>query len=474
MNKLSEKQKVLAIGGAALGVCLLAGGGVWWAQGLIDEVEQSILAKRTDIAAAEQKIAKIPTAETEVIILRENLDEYVKILPETQGLNDFVKMLNQFEQQSGIQTVMFQPGRPNRQAGRNVERFTRIDYVYEMQATLWQFIKFINEIENYERFVAITDFNIAQVAARDIRVRNGGQVHSIKLTMETYTYNDQSSGQDVAIPDYVDKKEMLREEIFKRMQMIRIDKYEHRGERGRRDIFVDPREREGGPDGPPIEQQRALIERYLSELGNLKKLQKQLQQPDLTIFDKFAKQRELEQGIEKLRVAVADVSAKSQVTAPQLRIRWVKEIVEPLADLYSMGAAAETLARTDPFLAATEMSALIDTMKTLADQGDLEGADARFEAIAPKLLVPESDPRYQLAVQAKALHLRVKTAMEFEKLDLQVQGILVNHNGGRSGLLLNGVVFEEGEYVSDDLMLSRVEEEQVWFVFRGLTLIRTL
>ena len=41
-------------------------------------------------------------------------------------------------------------------------------------------------------------------------------------------------------------------------------------------------------------------------------------------------------------------------------------------------------------------------------------------------------------------------------------------------MLLNGNVFEEGEYISDELMLRRVEEEQVWFVFRGLTLIRTL
>ena len=473
MSKFTEKQKLLTIGGSALAVCLMAGGGVWWATDLITEVEESIAAKRVQIAAAEQKIARIPAAETEVIVLRENLDEYVKILPAEQGLNDFVKMLNQFEQQSGIQTSSFQPGRAKRHVGGKVERFTRIDYVYEMQATLWQFIKFINEIENYERFVAITDFTISQVNAREAVIRNGEQVHSIKLTMETYTYNDQGSGQEVEIPDYVDKKEMLREEIFKRMQMIRIVKSEHRGSRGRRDTFVDPREREGGADGPPIEQQRALLERYLMELGNLYGLQELLQQPDLSIFDKFAKQRELEQGIEKLRIAVAEISAKNHLTAPQLRLRWVKEVVEPLADL-QVNPDPVPGPQADPYLSAAEMAALIDTMTTLADEGDLEGADVRFEAIAPKLLVPESDSRYPLAVQAKALHLRVKAAMDFDKLELQVQGILVNHSGGRSGLLLNGVVFEEGEYVSDDLMLSRVEEEQVWFVFRGLTLIRTL
>ena len=47
--------------------------------------------------------------------------------------------------------------------------------------------------------------------------------------------------------------------------------------------------------------------------------------------------------------------------------------------------------------------------------------------------------------------------------------------GGRAvNTPVDGDVFEEGEYISDDLMLRRVEEEQVWFVYRGLTLIRTL
>ena len=55
-----------------------------------------------------------------------------------------------------------------------------------------------------------------------------------------------------------------------------------------------------------------------------------------------------------------------------------------------------------------------------------------------------------------------------------VQGVVVNGDRGSSGILLNGEVFEEGEYVQDDLLVKRVETEQIWFVFRGLTLVRTL
>lgn len=477
MAKLTEKQKMLAVGGAALGLCLIAGAGVLWANGLIDELEQTIEQKRGEIAAAEQKITKIPGTEKEVVILRENLGEYVKILPEDQGLEDFVKMLNQFEQSSGIQTINFQPSRPARKDGKDgkvVERFERIEYQYELTATLWQFMKFINSIENYERLVSITDYAITPVRAREAETREGDVVHSIKLTMETYTYNPASTGQDVTIPDYNDKKDLLREEIVKRMQPIRLDRYEHRGSRGRRDIFVDPREREGQAEGAPVEEQRAILERYLGEVQRLRAVSTKLAKPDLTIFDQFTFERELKEGLTKLDEAVQEVAQKQQITSPSLRQRWVKEVVEPLTDMKGTRSGANEREMRDPYLSAEEMQQLVDSMSQLMTEGDLQSASDRFEAISPRLLVPESDPRYSLAVAAKVLHVRVKTAIDFSALDLKIQGVVVNHEGGRSGVLLNGNVFEEGEYVSDELMLRRVEEEQVWFVFRGLTLIKTL
>lgn len=473
-NKMTEKQKMMAVGGVALGVCLVAAGGVYWASGLIEELEQTIAQKKTDIAACEQKIAKIPATEKEVVILRENLGEYVKILPEEQGLEDFVKMLYQFEQSSGIQTINFQPGRPARKNDKQVERFERIEYQYELTATLWQFLKFINSIENYERLVAITDYSIARLNEREPVMRDGDTVHTIKLTMETYTYNPSSSGQEVTIPDYNDKKDQLREEIVKRMQPIRIDKYEHRGPRGRRDIFVDPREREGQAEGAPVEEQRAILEKFLGEVQRLKAVSQKLAKTDLTIFDQFTFDRELKEGIAKLEEQVAEVNGKQQITSPQVRQRWIKEVLEPLADMKAAGGGKREGETRDPYLSGDEMQQLVDSMTQLLGEGDLQSASDRYEAIAQRLLVPESDPRYSMAVTAKALHVRVRTAMEFSQLELKIQGVVVNHDSGRAGLLLNGNVFEEGEYISDELMLRRVEEEQVWFVFRGLTLIKTL
>jgi hypothetical protein len=105
--------------------------------------------------------------------------------------------------------------------------------------------------------------------------------------------------------------------------------------------------------------------------------------------------------------------------------------------------------------------------------GQLDQAKARYEAVATRLAVPASDTRHDLVVQAKSWHVKAVTALDFKALDLKIQGVVVNR-GGRSGVLVNGETYEEGDYVSDDLLVKMVEEEQVWFVFRGLTLVRTM
>jgi len=87
--------------------------------------------------------------------------------------------------------------------------------------------------------------------------------------------------------------------------------------------------------------------------------------------------------------------------------------------------------------------------------------------------VPDDDARYRLAVDAKSWHHKATTALDFKGLELSVQGVVVN-GAGTSGVLLNDEVFEEGDYIDADLLVKRVEEEQVWFVFRGLTLVRTM
>ena len=473
MANWTQKKQLIAILGSAAGVCLLAAGGVYHAQGLIDEIDQQVAQKKEAIAAAERKIAQIPELEKDVIILRENLDEYVKILPDTKELTAFVRMLQQFERQSGIlgTGLIKRNVRPTKGS-----TFTPIQYTYEMTATLWQFLKFVNLIENYERFVSITDFSIAAGGSggRNDEMRDGDVVHSVKLTIETYTYNGKAAGKEVEIPDYSAQREALREEIWKRMQAIKIEKYEHRGHQGRRDIFVDPRERgDQRTDGPSPAEQRALVEKYVTEVGRLREMLQRMRKPDTTLFEQYALEKGLREGLDKLAGEVD--SDETRLSYAPYKLRWAKEVVMPLEDLRQqiVDVAKAEPKRVDPFLPKAEIEQLVAEMVRECNNGQLEEAKTRYESVANRLAVPQSDPRYEIAVAAKAWHHKASTAIDFKGMDLRIQGVVVNRSG-RSGVLMNGETYEEGDYVSDDLLVKLVEEEQVWFVFRGLTLVRTM
>ena len=473
MQNWTQKKQLMTITGGAVAICALAACGVWYAKGKIEELNLQIEAKRLEIVAAEAKIAQIPEVERDVIVLRENLDQYVKILPDTKELNAFVRMLNQFERQSGIVgTGLVQK---TSRGSKATDRFVAIEYTYEMTATLWQFIKFMNLVENYERFISITDFSIQTgMKGKAEELRDGDVVHSIKLTMQTYTYNGKSGGKEVAIPDYAAQRDALREEIWKRMQAIKIEKYEHRGNQGRRDILVDPRERgDVRGDGPSPAEQRSLVERYIQEVARLREMLVRMRKPETTLFEQYALEKGLREGLDKVGTEAA--SDEGRLSYAPYRLRWAKEVVAPLEDLRKQvqDAATADLKRQDPFLPQQDMETLVAEMARDCNNGLLEEARNRYETVSTRLAVPPDDPRHDLAVLAKAWHVKATTAIDFKSMDLKVQGVVVNRSG-RSGVLLNGEVYEEGDYVSDELLVKLVEEEQIWFVFRGLTLVRTM
>ena len=155
------------------------------------------------------------------------------------------------------------------------------------------------------------------------------------------------------------------------------------------------------------------------------------------------------------------------------RLRWSQEVITPLELLRDYGPEIEAKPEADPYLAAGEITTLVNQMTDDCNNGQLEQARQRFESVQERMAVPAEDERHPLAVEARTWYHKASTALDFKGLDLNVQGVVVN-GIGRSGVLLNGEVFEEGDYVADDLLVKMVEEEQVWFVFRGLTLVRTM
>lgn len=480
MAKLDEKKKMLVVGGVALAISLLAVGGTWWAYGLIDEEQAAIAADEKLVEAAEAKIAKIEAAEKEVIILRENLDSYVKILPDDKDLEEFNRMLYKFVVQSGCE---LREVKPTRTAGRgkNAEQFEKTEYVCELTGSLWSLLKFLSLVENYERFVSVTGFTISSSSSGPGAAKpssDGETVHGIKLTMEAFTYNGKAAGQDVDIPEYQSRREALRDDILRRQQAIPIERYDYRGDNGasRRDIFDDPRQRvnsDGSTEGTSLQEQKALIDRYVSEIARLRDILQKARRPDQNIFQVFAAEKEVRERVTRLEAEVEHVNEQKTISSG-LRTQWAKNVVDALAELKTQLNRKDSQdGPRDPYLQKIDFEQLLADMKGDLEAGNLDDARTRYETVQDKIGVPLDDPRHELEVQVKAAFVKATTALAFKALPLDIKGVMVNHQG-RSGVLLNNEVYEEGEYISDELLVKKVQEEQVTFVFRGLTIIRTL
>ena len=217
---------------------------------------------------------------------------------------------------------------------------------------------------------------------------------------------------------------------------------------------------------------RYELERYIGELSRLREMHQRMKRTDITLFEQYALEKGIKEGIERIESNIS--GDQDRVTYAPYRLRWAREVVTPFADLRTQIAMANVEpGRADGAMPLRELGQLVADMDADCRSGQLEVAKNRFETVSTRLNVPPNDPRHELVVQAKSLHAKASTALDFKGMDLKIQGVVVNHDG-KSGVLLNGDVYEEGDYVSDELLVKLVEEDQIWFVFRGLTLVRTM
>ena len=101
-NKEEERKKIFVILGGSFLLALLFVGLAYIEYGRVKTVRENTKAVETQIADAELKRKKIPDLEKDVIVLRENLAEYVKILPDDREVNDFVTRINHFAETTGV------------------------------------------------------------------------------------------------------------------------------------------------------------------------------------------------------------------------------------------------------------------------------------------------------------------------------------------------------------------------------------
>ena len=194
----------------------------------------------TDIQTARKTITTTASLEKEVIVLRELSAVFEEILPTTDGARNLIKNFYNYSRETGVQPTSFQPQASRTPARGEQSDFDRFSYTLEMTGDTFQFLDFINRIETHSRFMSIPSFKLTAGSRKEME-QTGSARHAIQMDVETYVYQPKTEAQRVPIDGYDRKRDLLVGEINRRRQALRLQTFQYRGSRGRRDPWIDPR-----------------------------------------------------------------------------------------------------------------------------------------------------------------------------------------------------------------------------------------
>jgi len=183
MGAKNEKVILLVVLVASVAVALGSGGGVYFLSRKVSVLSQANAGLQARVATAQNKLNKLNDLRTERERAQARLDVAESILPSQEEIENLVDNLSEFARKSGVVITKAAPVRQTMyKSGKDaVRRFDEADFDLELVGNYFQFVEFLNYLENYKRFIRVDDFSVAAA-------KTEGEPDSIKLKFATFTY----------------------------------------------------------------------------------------------------------------------------------------------------------------------------------------------------------------------------------------------------------------------------------------------
>jgi Tfp pilus assembly protein PilO len=447
-----------------LGTAAAAGGGGYYCYEEYKIARDEEATLRKQIEMSDVKIARIGDLEVDVICLRENLSHSVRILPNSKEVNAFVKKLNDFADEAGVQINTLENPIDR---SKNKEGFDKVIYKAESVANMHQFLKFLALAEGWERFVRVTKIEAkagdwkADMAREDVR-------HDISVDLETYSYTGaDDAAKAVAIPNYDRRVEQLQDEILLRRSENQVETYTLVENPLRRDYMVDPRHRvtDEVEGGWPYADQKALVDSLVTLAADLASLTQSLAAPDVSFIRRLEIETDIDRKMTKIQEDLAVAMTPEAVTDLSLKRRLERD-VRPIV---------QTLLARDPDVTTratvADLKRFRDEMRRLVGEGKFDQVLKKHQTIKGrvdgKTLTSESA---QLLQEIDRAALEAEVAIDFSTKKLDIRGAIVADSG--SVVVVNSKVLHEGDAIGDDLFIHRIAPDRIEFRYRGVVLSR--
>lgn len=457
------------------GASLLVLGGlgtlIWWEHGAIAEAGAARDALREEAERARTQLAKAPGLERDVIVQRELDAAMRQILPSDQEITEYVRTLQAFAENSGVSISQLKKKSQNRNDKDSKADFQKVGYELTFAGDAFQLLSFVSLVERHPRFMSVNTLKLS-AAKRESNRRNADKPtevdHEVQLEIESYVYQPADTGKPVDIESYERKRDLLATEISKQRAALQLAAYDYRGQRGRRDPWVDPRmpAQEDGP-GRTIEEQIAAVE----EVG---------EHATLT-HDLWLRMRSTNSPIEVMTLerdylpALADLVSRVDeqkklggFSYGPAREAWQKNVLEVMT---KMQGGPQPAVQEGPSLAALQEAHA--RMGRHRDAGEFKNVLEVYASIASMLELAETYPdRAQIVGDLREFAEEARTVLDFEKLSLSISGVIID--AGKPFAIINGQTVEVGEVLEGGLVVHAIREDEIEFEFRGLVLGRMI
>ena len=191
------------------------------------ECEKEIASLEEERDQAQRLIDQIPLLRQEAKALSEQIEIYAEILPKEHEVRHdaFVETMDRFARETGLQILRadpferkepagartVNPGAPN-QPTESKPPFSEHSYLFELVGPFPSFLRFVNKLENWDRFLAVEEIDIRPLGASNTASTSGKandkeieeaqkEAKSIQLVVTTYTHRPKETlevaGQDL-------------------------------------------------------------------------------------------------------------------------------------------------------------------------------------------------------------------------------------------------------------------------------------
>lgn len=463
---MNEKKILIGIAAGTLVIAAAVGYGIYYTFGALDEQETQAQTTREDIKKARETVGKIKGVEDEVIVLRESVLALASVLPTQREIEDFITQIAATKGESGVTLREVTEKGSNVKPGQG-KVFEKFGYQIGIKGNIWQSLEFLYRLESFKRFVMIPKLKITP-GQRD---KSGAEVvHGFELEVETFAYNPGRAGSVEPIASYDKRRDGLREEIEQAKFIIEQPVVEFGGQRGRRDVFVDPRMPTDGPtpEGAlPVEQQTELVTKLRVRVEELAALVSRSGEATNSFIERFEYAKQLEEKVPGLRADI-DKTQKDGVVNYPLVVRvfqiQVKDAFEKIVK--KLGERP-----VDVGPSKSDLAAIVDRVRGLLQSGRLRESIEGAKPVLDKWASLDKDPeRKGFIEELKKLDRDAKIAERFEQKKLVIGGVILYED--RKAALVNGKTVEPGDSIDEDLTISDIHEDSVTFVLDNVQITK--